>query len=363
MVQKDANGKRSVVVNKDFKAGETIYQEQPVVTALDVDLQSAGSHCSHCLRVIESSIVIKNPQDPLSSVYCSKSCQVTSKSQSHGLLFTLERVFPEVAPTPPTPQELDSRRKAQVQFSEHVNKNGETNLLLLARFVARRLIEGASILLGPSAVPVEHDYPDAENQEYNLDDHMERLRFIDISLSSESTTLFMALIGSALPSLQNYIPDEQLQRLIGKMSYNRFGVCYKGGRDNRPVNASEEVSRTPYGTQRQIGSAFYTLSSYLNHSCTPSARPSFSNGTAQLHLIATRDLKKGDELTVAYVSVNQQPDETPAACRERRRTELLKGWKFACQCTRCQEEAENSEEAIELDESQVEDSVKRWESD
>ncbi|KAK0444435.1 hypothetical protein EV421DRAFT_396698 [Armillaria borealis] len=39
---------------------------------------------------------------------------------------------------------------------------------------------------------------------------------------------------------------------------------------------------------RQIGfgSAFYTLSSYLTHSCRPSARPSFSSGTAQIHIIA-----------------------------------------------------------------------------
>jgi len=87
------------------------------------------------------------------------------------------------------------------------------------------------------------------------------------------------------------------------------------------------------------------------------------NGTAELHLIATRDLKKGDELTVAYIDVDQHPHETPLEGRARRQAELIKGWKFACQCDRCQAEAENStEKSEELDGSKVEDSVKRWET-
>lgn len=133
-----------------------------------------------------------------------------------------------------------------------------------------------------------------------------------------------------------------------------------------------EKTRTPYGTSRQIGSAFYTLSSYLSHSCVPSARPSFGSGTAELHLIANRDLKKGDELSVAFVNVVQHADESPVECRRRRRVELARGWRFACQCSRCDEESKamtveeknaQAGETEQKDESKVEASMSRYEDE
>ena len=54
-----------------------------------------------------------------------------------------------------------------------------------------------------------------------------------------------------------------------------------------------------------------------------------------MHLIATRAIKKGDQITVAYVDVSQRPGESVLAARQRRRQELARGWRFACQCERC----------------------------
>jgi hypothetical protein len=51
--------------------------------------------------------------------------------------------------------------------------------------------------------------------------------------------------------------------------------------------------------------------------------------------VAEKDLKAGDEITVAYVDVTQHADETPADARKRRRWELVRGWRFACLCTKC----------------------------
>ena len=129
---------------------------------------------------------------------------------------------------------------------------------------------------------------------------------------------------------------------------------------------SVEKTRTPYGTQRQIGSALYTVSSYLNHSCQPSTRPSFASGTSEMSIIASRDLKKGDELTVAFVDVHRHPNETVLDCRRRRRAELARGWRFACGCERCTEESksmtllEDSNEEQQRDQSRVEDVVTRF---
>jgi import receptor subunit TOM20 len=49
-------------------------------------------------------------------------------------------------------------------------------------------------------------------------------------------------------------------------------------------------------------------------------------------------MKKGDEVTVAYVDVNQHESESIVDARRRRRIELARGWKFACGCEKCEEE-------------------------
>lgn len=82
--------------------------------------------------------------------------------------------------------------------------------------------------------------------------------------------------------------------------------------------------------------------------------------------MASRDLRVGDEITVSYVDCAQHEDETPVEARRRRRMDLARGWRFACACSRCAEEAaENpasaSEEAPQEDESRVEESVQRVE--
>jgi len=117
-----------------------------------------------------------------------------------------------------------------------------------------------------------------------------------------------------------------------------------------------ERTRTPNGTAHQIGSAFYRVSSYvrhllalhmsvlisrfhqLNHSCAPSAKPAFTSGTAELHLVATRDIKAGEEITVSYVDTSKRSKDNAMEARRRRRMELARGWHFACSCTRCEEE-------------------------
>lgn len=76
----------------------------------------------------------------------------------------------------------------------------------------------------------------------------------------------------------------------------------------------------------------------MGHSCAPSACPSFDSGTSELSLYATRDLKAGDELTMAYVDVSQHKSEGLLEARKRRRWELARGWRFACVCEQCMED-------------------------
>src|SRR5260221_14335829 len=97
----------------------------------------------------------------------------------------------------------------------------------------------------------------------------------------------------------------------------------------------------------------------IAHSCDPSARPSFDNGNSEMHLVATRDIKAGDEITVSYIDASVREDEDVVQARYRRRKELARGWRFACQCDRCVSEApppsSAGEKELEIkDESKVE---------
>src|SRR6266540_285526 len=95
--------KQSLVVTKDFAAGEVIYkvgssgtgiksgfisrilQERPVVTALDSDLQENGTYCAQCLRPIEQdiSLEVKDSSHTFPQTYCSKPCMLAAKNQTH----------------------------------------------------------------------------------------------------------------------------------------------------------------------------------------------------------------------------------------------------------------------------------------
>jgi import receptor subunit TOM20 len=82
-----------------------------------------------------------------------------------------------------------------------------------------------------------------------------------------------------------------------------------------------------------------------------------------MHLVATRDIKAGDEITVCYIDASVHDDEDVVQARYRRRKELARGWRFACQCDRCVREAPPSsagEKELEIkDESKVEPIVSK----
>ncbi|KAJ3775697.1 hypothetical protein FB446DRAFT_637401 [Lentinula raphanica] len=370
--------KKALVLTKDVKTSEVIYKEYPIVAALDSDLQAAGTHCSYCLRSLEPSMSIKSPESPaFETVYCSAACQSSAKSQHHSLLFTLERPLPQEIPSEPiTSEKLDERRKAQAQFATYLKTeaNGHAAPLLVARFIARQVNSELSKLItqtvnAPSTTSGETDYTDADGGEYLLADHFERLRYVDMTPPKDSLKLLTAVLDSAMPGLDALATEERYATLLGKMAFNAYGVFYDGGRDDKPATNDRpedtERTRTPLGTSRQIGSAVYTVSSYLAHSCEPTARPSFDVGTSQLHLIALRDLKAGEELTVSYVDTTQHEGESVVDCRRRRRMELARGWKFACPCERCEREGKelgvSSDEGVQ-DASKLEKSLERFEA-
>ncbi|KLO18058.1 MAS20-domain-containing protein [Schizopora paradoxa] len=346
----------SLLASKDFKAGEEIYVETPILAALDTDIQLRGTHCTQCLRPVEKGLAIVLESDPLKAVYCSKKCQVQSRTQYHNALFGQDAVVSdEIDAELSTRVEQEVRKEAQAEFVKQWTSTGNSSSMIVARLVILQIIAELAKQL-KVAEGLKKDLPEvAISLDRSVYDHFERLRFLDIVVPDGEYVAFRELLAQTFPDLAETYSEERHALFRGKMAYNAIGVCFGGGRTDRPKPATiaeTQYTRTPYGTSKQVGSGLYFVTSYLSHSCSPSVRPSFSGGTSDLHLIATRDIKQGEELTMAYVDVSQRSDESVDVARRRRRSELAKGWKFGCKCLRCEEELKVSE--VSADEEKLE---------
>ncbi|EJD48621.1 MAS20-domain-containing protein [Auricularia subglabra TFB-10046 SS5] len=384
---KDADGravlKNVLVATKDFAVGETIYTEFPMAAALDSDLEGNGTHCSQCLRKLQGITPIRVEDDPLQSAYCSQDCQDLAHRTHHGLLFGLGPLV-SIDPDPPAP---GPRRAAQTALAQLLRKSGHTRPLLALRlFAAQVMHESARVV--PLIKPDEPPPPPSilpepvgpHAAEYKYEDHVERLRYLEMDAPEEETAAMRAVFAAALnaPDAKDFIPDERYNVLKGKVAYNAIGVVFGGGRDRKvrlPKHLTDlkdgaeiEYARTPLGVQREVGAAVYRVSSYLTHSCTPSVRPTFPKGTYELHLVASRSIAKDEELTMAYVEVARRPEEDAYECWGRRRAQLVDGWRFVCYCARCVEEQPKKLKELDAatiklqDESKVEDTVRKFET-
>ena len=86
------------------------------------------------------------------------------------------------------------------------------------------------------------------------------------------------------------------------------------------------------------GSAMFRTQSAMNHSCDPNTIATYPHNTAQVEIVAVRDISEGEEITMCYVEGIEQED----CPRVRRQAELRQYYLFDCGCIRCQEQAPES---------------------
>jgi len=167
---------------------------------------------------------------------------LAAKNQTHTLLFTLDNPLPPELAGPHPHQAQHGRREAQASFADFIKKTGRTTPLLVARFIARQIaietqkLATGSLLAAKKAIPnVEIDFTDAEGtaDAYTLSDHIERLRYLEIQRNEEEEGMLISVLRHALPGLEEFMTAQKHAMISGKMSYNAFGVCYGGGRDDK----------------------------------------------------------------------------------------------------------------------------------
>ena len=174
--------------------------------------------------------------------YCSKACMIASQNQSHRLLFSSDPPVPSELSVAPTPLEVrEARRTAQIKLVEFLKTEKRASPLLLARFIARQVtaeLQKMIEITTPGAKKknvAEDDFTDADGIDhgYVIGDHMERLRYIEVTPDKKEVALLSSVLQLALPGLEGFVLEERYAMLAGKMTYNAFGVCYNGGRDDK----------------------------------------------------------------------------------------------------------------------------------
>lgn len=121
--------------------------------------------------------------------------------------------------------------------------------------------------------------------------------------------------------------DIDIARLEGVVSFDTFMLD----------NAVKPVFRGAKPELMLCGYALYGLASFCNYSCLPSAYRTFFGDF--LTIRASRDLKKGEEITIQYM-----PDDRDLMLRR------FKSWKmrFLCDCMLCKADAADGEKLCKL---------------
>ena len=244
--------KRILVADRDFTAGETIYkvtryppcvvkivladsvaQERPIVTVLDPDLEGKGSHCSQCLRQIPDGDALKPDGDRLTSAFCSKECEAKLKVESQSLLFGPEYAIPVELNPNEDPGFAQKRKDAQIAFARFVRESDRIHVTLVARFIARQVVNETVKLLPPGhpSAPTETD--EWTGNGYTLFDHMERVRFLELNANEDEAEQLRAILKANLQGLEEFVTNERYTVLIGKIAYNAYGISFEGGRDDK----------------------------------------------------------------------------------------------------------------------------------
>ena len=224
-------------------------QERPIVSVLDQDLEGKESHCSQCLRRIEDDGTALRPDgDRLTSAFCSKECEAKLKAESQSLLFGPEYAVPIELNPNEDPEFAKKREDAQVAFARFVRESGRIHVTLVARFIARQVVNETVKLLptGHPSAPTKAD--EWTSRGYTLFDHMERVRFLELVAKEDEAEQLRAILKANLQGLEDFVTDERYTVLIGKMAYNAYGISFSGGRDDK-VRCNAPANR-PFWSSR-----------------------------------------------------------------------------------------------------------------
>ncbi|OZJ01847.1 hypothetical protein BZG36_04940 [Bifiguratus adelaidae] len=263
--------RRALVADKDFSAGDILFEEDPVVSGLLPKLEGQD-FCNFCLKQISSGEAVhcKNCD---TVVFCSSTCHKTAADQYHQYLC-------------PGKDDIDTKEHA---FLDYASENNVKYPTMIARFLATMVYEETT------------KTPTGKDDEYNTWDHIERLRYLEVQASDKEKKeieLLKGLLGPKVPGIDEFVTEERYLTLKGKLLYNAYGVQTIATGDKEFEASSEDCRELPNG--KSVGTALYRAASYLYKASSPNIKVTFPSRTHRLTVTATKAISKGDELTVSY---------------------------------------------------------------
>ncbi|XP_041057446.1 SET and MYND domain-containing protein 5 isoform X2 [Carcharodon carcharias] len=313
---------KGLFASKDIRKGETIFVEQPIVSAQFLwNALYKYKACDYCMRSLETAeenscrlsgnpnLILPHPEQcsvrkelldtcpACQELYCSVECRQAALKQYHQALC--------LGPSKDDPQH--PLNKLQEGWRNMHYPPETASIMLMARMVAmvkQGQLETLRQLFTKAL------YEDSLNRWFTPEGFRSLFALVGtngqgIGTSSLSQWVHgcdaLQLPAQAREELDGFI--DQLYKDIEKES-GEFLNCE--------------------------GSGLYILQSCCNHSCDPNAETSFPENNFLLHLTALRDIKAGEEVCITYLDCCQRERS-----RHTRHRILRENYLFICSCPKC----------------------------
>lgn len=335
---------KGVFATKDYKFGDLIFSEEPIVSQRCIDEKDISS-CHHCLRTFippkkafpfqiqfltDDYHYVEEPIKCRSCKieYCSKECEKQAWEKYHQVL------------CPKKENKMDQLNKLAKEMKR-------TNPLLISKMLAAITLQVKKYINDPfvhkKAFQLFSRF--SQNQEYHEKDEEcfalikgqilsnSGFDFIQNVISIETYRYFNGLI---LRNASTITPKSDLQIFIEsqKLGTTEISLLYKLFNPNETkmiINIEQLLTCDFMNNLCITGSAPLTIHNSINHSCEPNVTSMSNFNNHKISVIALKDIKKGDELFLSYI------DETLDV--KNRRKWLEDQYLFKCICEKCQKES------------------------
>lgn len=346
---------KHVLATADIPAQKDLFEESPIVSWPTQEYVALGvPFCSYCLRQQGRSDATTNGDDTMWRVcdgcgvlFCSTDCESSSKvlhgilcSSLHELRGGKDSGCPggdasDISHRPITEESLArcvawvvARIANSIKQQQLSGELMETNHAQHANSITRQLFHLA-------CAPFNRLIDAPKDTEFCDVDATALYRTVDRLLREPCRNALLEATSAprsinedwALEIVDALLRHDTLETFLGQLTLNSqaingFIVC---------CPLSEGVSTTIPPVEWVLkGGGVYALQSAFNHSCDPNTVVSTVEGTHDIVIRTLRPVKKGEELTITYIPLENTTFE--------QRKAKLEGYFFTCECHRCESE-------------------------
>ncbi|KAJ2480210.1 mitochondrial import receptor subunit tom20 [Coemansia sp. RSA 2131] len=341
---------RALFATRGVEAGEVVYEEESVVSALLPCAQN-GKFCYHCLRAIpekaeekaetestEDKVEETEPtEEKAEETEPTEEIKPAGETKKSSAAFECEKCHDAVYCTEKCRQDAydayhqflcpTSSSSTAREFAELTQKSHELAPILIAKFfgtlVDREKKKEIARALGVS--------DKSDTDEYTTWEHLEIMRYLElIPTASDATALHKLgeVMSASVPGLNEFVTGERYTMLKGKLDYNAFSVHTEGVVPKETPETHVSDTMRDDHSKSAVGISMYLISSHIAHNCDPNVQIVFPDGTDKAAIKALKSIAVDEELRISYVD--------PSLGVEERRKQLQALYRVKCECKKCE---------------------------